>query len=264
MHRKWHETIRFSAGVPELRSTFRLDPLLGLMLCCVAASGEPLVLDFNHLPPGPTQVYTYIGYTYAERGFILSATDRNNPIAFFHTNEAPYTGSVALTDTTQEGIMSLSRTNGGFFDFFGIDLAGKQPWPTAPEVTFEGYRGRDVVIRTNFAHSGQTRLEGFVAHGFTGLTEVRWQNTWPGHQFDNIVLETSSNAPPPCLLMRLVNSTAFVDLFYLEVNATYILQRSRNLVDWEEVRTFQAPSPAVLQWDDFVSDKGFYRFYRVE
>ena len=242
----------------------RFVVIAALFLPCAEAWAEQLVLDFNSLQRGPTQVYTRLGYTHIENGFILSDTDRNQGIGFFHTNEAPYTGSVALMELTSDGIISLSRTNGGLFDFFGIDLAGNDPWPTAPVVTFEGYRGRDVILRTNFAHSGLTRLERFVAHGFTGLTEVRWQNTWPGHQFDNIVLAVSSNAPPPRLLVWRVDTTAFCDLFYLQVNATYVFQRSFNLVDWEDVRTFQAQSPAVVQYDYIYTNEGFYRFYRVD
>ena len=234
-------------------------------LCCVAVSavGGTNVLNFDVLEESGLY-YRYVDVVYRESGFVVTSLGGYHGQGSFQTGSEFYTGSAGLFNNTIDDWTSLSKSNAGRFDLLGITLARGSIGP--PSVTFFGYRGNSNVVTQTLSVT-TTGRQAFVFIGFTNLSEVRWQQVSPGHQFDDVVLNSDERAPPPPLRMMPVsiNSVFRYDLINLRVGAVFTIERSTNLIDWTAIATESSRTPWVIQGDFIWQRTGdFYRAWFSE
>ena len=94
-------------------------------IAVVPPPGPVITIDFQSLQHADTGT-TNLGYTYAEKGFVFADTRGLYGLGSFHTDNPNYAGSTMLFNNT-ESDTSLSRQDGGEFDFVAIDLAQLEP-----------------------------------------------------------------------------------------------------------------------------------------
>lgn len=175
-----------------IRENNMVKKLLSLMVVSVFAlplAANAVVIDFESLQhvDGLT---THHGSTYSEDGFTLTqGANESFALATFGTLESRFTGSTALFNDTINGVVTLTRTGGGLFNLFSIDLA-----------ELNGSAIASVVFTTNNSDSQTFTLDGsaFGAETFSfnsffqGISSVSWIQTSPFHQFDNICIDDST------------------------------------------------------------------------
>jgi hypothetical protein len=162
---------------------------------------------------------------------------------------------------------SLSRQDGGLFDFLGIDLAKLQN-PESGPITFSGYRGSDLVVSETFNFNGNNGVQRFIPHNdFTKLAEVRWPQQSPLHQFDNVqVRPRFGPGNGPQVRVSTNGSGARLDFSGLMPGRTYTVQRSDALSRWDDHYSFVTYSPTAVYIDPVPpgQQKWFYKLEWVE
>ena len=96
-----------------------------------------------------------------------------------------------------ESDTSLSREDGGEFDFLAIDLA-KSQYPQSGPIRFLGYRGKRRGGQRNPSTCDGQLVSNIspAVSAFVKLTEVRWAQQPPRHQFDNVQVRQNGGAGP--------------------------------------------------------------------
>lgn len=167
----------------------KLLSLMAVGLMTVPLTANAVVIDFESLQhvDGLT---VHHGSIYAEDGFTLTqGAGESFSLATFGTLESRFTGSTALFNDTINGIVTLTRTGGGLFSLFSIDLA-----------ELNGSSIAQVVFTTNNSDSQTFTLDGsaFGAEtfgfnsNFLAISSVSWIQASPFHQFDNICIDDST------------------------------------------------------------------------
>lgn len=163
--------------------------LLSLMAVGVFAlplAANAVVIDFESLQHVDGSIASH-GSTYSEDGFTLTqGANEPHALATFGTLESRFTGSTALFNDTISGVVTLTRTGGGLFNLFSIDLA-----------ELNGSSIAQVVFTSNNNDSQTFTLDGnafgaetFAFNGlFQGISSVSWVQASPFHQFDNICID---------------------------------------------------------------------------
>lgn len=167
----------------------KLLSFVAVGLLAVPLVANAVVIDFESLQhvDGGTVGH---GSSYAEDGFTLTQ-GAGEPFALstFGTLESRFTGSTALFNDTISGVVTLTRTGGGLFNLFSIDLA-----------ELNGSSVAQITFTTNNSDSQIFTLDGnaFGAEtfafnsNFQGISSVSWIQTSPFHQFDNICIDDST------------------------------------------------------------------------
>lgn len=164
----------------------KLLSLVAAGLLTLPLAANAVVIDFQSLEHVDGLTVDH-GASYAEDGFTLTqGAGEPFALATFGTLESRYTGSTALFNNTINGVVTLTRTGGGLFNLFSIDLA-----------ELNGSAIASVVFTTNNSDSQTFTLDGsaFGAETFAfnslfqGISSVSWVQASPFHQFDNICID---------------------------------------------------------------------------
>ena len=224
-----------------------------------------VTIDFESLAQSGTG-FRQDNYIYTEKGFVFTDSRGLNGLGNFQTGSPYYRGSTMLFNNSASDT-SLSRQDGGQFDFVGIDLAKLQDPPQSGPITFSGYRGSDLVVSETFNFDGNAGVQRFIPHAdFTKLTEVRWPQQSPLHQFDNVQVRQRGGAGPGPQ-MRITNnqSTWRLDFSYLVPGTTYTVRNSDTLGGWQSGYSFTTYSPTSIYGAPMFSgvSKQFYQLQWV-
>lgn len=173
-----------------------------------AAIADTISLGFESLAHSGTVSHT--ASPYDEAGFRLTSNLASNPpgseFGITGTASARYGGSTAMfLDFSDYGTTQLTSITGISFDLLSIDLAtlntptyGGRPTDVAEVVTFTGTLSNGGTVTQTFTISNLD----FVFHtfgfgsSFSGLSQVSWSQSYPYHQFDNIVVSGSGITSP--------------------------------------------------------------------
>ena len=223
----------------------RLVLFISSILFAAGASGAfaqiSIVLDFQSLQHTGTG-YTTVGDIYREDGFVVTGNGQYKTLAVWNTGASQYTGSTALFNNNESDTV-IARDDGGQFDFLGIDLSPLDNPPESGAITFRGYRDSQLVATQDFQFNGALGLQHYTPPtAFRNLTEVRWYNTHPYHQFDNVSLKTVGGALPLRMSIEPPNSTAILDISHMHIGTGYTVWTSTDLVAWTNWYTFTAYS----------------------
>lgn len=218
-----------------------------------------VVLDFQSLQYSGTG-FTNVGYIYKEKGFVV--TGNGGVLGAWNTGASQYTGSTALFNQSQS-YFTLSRDDGGQFNFLGIDLGplDNRP-PESGPITFTGYRDSELVVTQAFQFNGALGVQHFTPSiAFGNLTEVRWWPLYPSHQFDNVTVRSIGGALPLRVSIRPPNSVAILDMSHLHVGTSYTVQQSADFVTWTYVYDFTAYASTYAYYAplSFQQESAFFR-----
>ena len=98
-------------------------------------------------------------------------------------------------------------------------------------------------------------------NAFVKLTEVRWPQLPPRHQFDNVQVR-QNGGPSPGAQIELYDVTVLhrdSPWFDLQLETRYTLQTSTDLIHWQDFYTFTAYSRAMDAGQALLMDRIFYR-----
>jgi hypothetical protein len=158
-----------------------------------------------------------IGRVYSAGGFTLTASHFSpisNPPSFeFLGTHSPFSpGRTALYHHISLGEITLTRSDGGYFYFYSIDLAelpgGDQfgrPINSGPfGLTFYGTKANGATVSDTVIVDSFLTLKTYTLVGFDDMAEVHWFQGGPPisptHQFDNLVVSAIPEPSSFCLL----------------------------------------------------------------
>ncbi|PWT93249.1 MAG: hypothetical protein C5B55_04830 [Blastocatellia bacterium] len=183
------------------KTTFRLAlfafvvPVLFGMVSTTRAD----TLTFSTLEQGGSNLvhisdpYFESGYRVQDGGELYYAQQSNNL----------YAGSAGLHERISNGLLTLSRADGGTFALTSIDLSVLHPQGVSPAVTFVGTLSGGGTVTQTFTPT-VFGFHTFVFNSsFQNLINVSWHqgtDELDAHQFDNIVV---SNVPEPATMFLL-------------------------------------------------------------
>ncbi|MEO1617570.1 MAG: PEP-CTERM sorting domain-containing protein [Planctomycetota bacterium] len=158
-----------------------------------------ILLNFDDQERNTTQLNN-IGIVYRAAGFqIENAQIFGTPQPVFLVagqQSENYAGSASLFSNTFNGT-SLFKINGDLFTLNSMDIAKWLPAnPNGDTIEFLGTKGDGSQVRQQFTFSGNTGFETVSFSDFTDLKSVFWKQTSPGHQFDNVLLNSTSAVVP--------------------------------------------------------------------
>ena len=150
-----------------------------------------------------------------EQGFTFS----NGPSVTFGvwTPDAPtyyggnYTGSEALFEDGGGGdSISLTKQGGGAFTLNSIDIANNYLQSFSPgsaPINFVGTKEGGGTVTFTYSPPVDNNLHTVTFSNFTDVVSVTWQQNFPYHQFDNVVLNGGvSETPEPGKLALLTGA----------------------------------------------------------
>ncbi len=175
------------------------------------ANATTATLDFESLKQNDAS-FTFLTGEYAEAGYTLTVSDPE-PYSFASAGDlnSRYAGSTALT-TFNFGTVSLVNTSGSNFDFLSLDVAPVFLGADDPfgmnrdlnavyETTIYGLKGDGSFVSQVITIPNSSLaniLTTIQLIGFTDLSQVALINaSFPGVQFDNLVLNTASVSAVP-------------------------------------------------------------------
>ena len=163
---------------------------LALLLALAAPAAQAAVVDFD-LDPAPGQglgTYSSGGLTFTEGGFLgLGIWDSSSP-------NSNGTNNLIYTDGFGGGDVTITRTGGGTFDLFSIDLV----------VSWYAAFANDSVLFNNVAQGIDSTLTTYVLN-LTGITSFTISGLINDTSFgywsaDNIVYDAVAPIPVPAAL----------------------------------------------------------------
>jgi len=115
-----------------------------------------------------------------------------------------YAGSAGMHERVSNGLITLSRADGGAFTLTSINLSTLIPGGTSPAVVFTGVLAGGGTVTQTFTPT-VFGFQTFVFNSsFINLLSVSWhQGTEESraHQFDNIVVNSSTPEPATMVLL---------------------------------------------------------------
>lgn len=195
--------------------------IIGLLALSSAARATPITIDFESL--AGTGTLFGANESYAANLDIDGFTFSTNAGFGFRSalsNNANYTGSVALVANEANASVTLSQTNNALFDIASIGLVfSNLAQQNSADLTFYGTKADSSVVAQTFAIDNTLTTYNFNS-SFSGLQSLTWtqlQAEGNNHQFDNVVVDGDpSSVPEP--------SSAYLLLLALAGTA---LQRKR-------------------------------------
>jgi hypothetical protein len=162
-------------------------------LLSLSLSASATTITFNSLEQAGSGYQTMTAYE--ENGFRVSSD------ALFASagqgNADAYMGSAGLFNVYAGSIATLTKIGGSTFDFNAIDLAPlAQAYGSEASVSFIGNVHGGGTINQSFTLDGNFTFQTFAFSGFNNLDSVTWQQVFPYHQFDNLVLDRAASAVP--------------------------------------------------------------------
>jgi hypothetical protein len=162
-----------------------------------------VVLDFDDLKTSNSG--SIAGYTYSAKGFTLTSSLLNG--LHFYSDAHPYNadpGGAALLQNFRNMSTTVSRTDGGLFDFLSLDVTDWMNSGRSTEMTFTftdalGASTSQIVSTDNLA--GLETLT-FNKAGLKSFTLSQAQENWV--QFDNMVLSATGVPEPATWAMLLM------------------------------------------------------------
>lgn len=197
-----------------------LSLAIGLWIACASslANATMTIINFESLKKSDAS-FTFLTGEYFEDGFTLAVSDPT-PYSFASAGDlnARYAGSTALT-TYNFGSVSIVNTAGLEFDFISIDVApvflgADDPFGPNRDLSavyqtmayglkWDGSVVSQVITLPNVSVANILTTVQMV--GFTGLKQLAMSNTtFPGVQFDNLVMNTVSTVPESSQAMLLL------------------------------------------------------------
>ena len=151
------------------------------------------VIDFDSLEQAGGG-FQYMS-TYNEDGFNLSASQFGSAQ---QNNTDWYLGSASLFNDFANGITTLTKIGGGTFNFNSIDLAPvSKTYGSGATISFTGNVQGGGTVNASYTLDDSFSFQTFVLNGFNNLTSVTWSQVYQYHQFDNLVLDQSTQIPEP-------------------------------------------------------------------
>lgn len=162
------------------------------------APAQAVILDFQSLEQN-NDIGNNVGTSYTEDGFTVSQPGTQPYALFaFGTQSRSYPGSTALFNNNRDGVTRLTQVGGGAFTLSSIDLADLFNDGSQAPVTFTGLRADSSTTTQSFVTDNLSGLQTFNFSNFTNLVSVDWtQDTFSGHQFDNINVSSSTTTAVP-------------------------------------------------------------------
>lgn len=165
-----------------------------LAVCFPAASPSAqgnIVLDFESAASS-TKMYAGISNEYSSFGFKLESA----AFGSWGTSSANFAGSTALFNLFDNDTTVLSRTDGGVFDLYSIDLSEAFRGGRSTTVDFVGTRVDGTQVVESVAMDGIFGFESFNFSSLSGVTSVFWSQGSSYHQFDNVALGLMGDPNP--------------------------------------------------------------------
>jgi hypothetical protein len=168
-----------------------------------AVAAAPITIDFEELRADDALI-RFVGSTYSSHGFTFTAsvplgTDNDPGFNTIGTRSSSFAGSTPLYNLNGFGVTTLTRTDGGRFSLFSIDLAETPNFDAAGNpvdlgafsLTFFGQRAHGPNVEATATISAFPGTTTFLFAGFTDLDSVSWVQGGGGarnltHQFDNV------------------------------------------------------------------------------
>lgn len=167
--------------------------LMALGACAAVAAQAAPTIAFDAFNPTTA---TSTG-TYTENGFQLSGNALTVVGATWHPSYS--TGSNSMLSNSANGQITLSKVGGGAFAFNAIDVSelynqtGLNPTNVHFVAQLSGGGTADYVFDLDLVFGYQTVNFGSL---FASVTSVSWLQTNNYHQFDNLVMDASTNNLP--------------------------------------------------------------------
>jgi len=170
--------------------------LIALAFVSMANSAAATVINFNDLEDligSDFGSYSNDGYT-----FRTSNIDSDS-LASFGSSFPRYAGSAGMYISYFNESVTLARPDSQLFNFTSIDLASfdEIQTPSTFNLTFTGTFANNTTIAQTFVVPNTNTFSTFNFSGFNNLKSVSWSQGAPNsaeiHQFDNLVLNLSSN-----------------------------------------------------------------------
>lgn len=226
------------------------------------SSGTVTTINFQSLQQ-PGFGSTGLGFIYKTNNFVFADTSGQYGLAVYQTGSPYFSGTTMLFNNSNSDT-SLSRVDGGAFDFLGIDLAPLSYPPQSGPICFMGYRGSVLVCSGTFNFIGTVDIQRFTPEmsTFCNVTEVRWPQQSPTHQFTNVLVrERSGSCPGPQIQIMIDACNMVFTCSYLRPGTSYTLQKSTDLIGWQDFLQFTSYSPTNFKYALFDPNevKAFFR-----
>jgi hypothetical protein len=194
------------------------------------------VMNFDALTQNDSLLHD-IGPVYSAGGFTLTASHVSvtPSFDFVGTQSVLFPGATALYHHISQGEITLTRTDGGAFNFYSIDLAELpagdafgQPINSGPfDITFYGTKVDGASVTDTVTVDSFLTLKTYSLSGLANVVEVHWFQgagppASPTHQFDN--LDLSAVPAPSGLILGCLASC-------LLIGYRFLLGRSRQATD---------------------------------
>jgi hypothetical protein len=184
----------------HLYQTFLPGVLLTFIFLVSANATRADTLTFSTLEQAGSSL-VHIGDPYFESGYRIQ---NGGELYYAQQSNTQYAGSAGLHERISNGLITLSRQDGGAFKLTSIDLSTLHPQGGSPAVVFVGVLSGGGTVTQTFTPT-VFGFHTFVFNSsFTNLLSVSWHqgsDDFNAHQFDNIVVGSSVPEPATMLLL---------------------------------------------------------------
>jgi hypothetical protein len=166
---------------------------LAAVIWCVATGqvqAAIVTIDFEPLASSGYG-FSYVR-DYTEKGFTFDDPSHNTSIDYLSPstqNPIYFAGSTSLSNYWKGGVTQLAKVGGGVFDLLSINLSELTRYSLQRNsVSFTGIKANGSSVSQTFMLDQVFGFQTFAFQGFQDLVSVRWSQTAPYHQFDNVVV----------------------------------------------------------------------------
>jgi len=176
--------------------------LFSLVVFTSATSAAADTITFSGLEQAGSSL-VHISDPYFESGYRIQ---NGGELYYAQQSNLQYAGSAGLHERISNGLITLSRQNGSAFKLTSIDLSTLHPSGASPAVVFVGVLSGGGTVTQTFTPT-VFGFHTFVFNSsFTNLLSVSWHqgsDDLNAHQFDNIVVSSSTQTPEPATMVLL-------------------------------------------------------------